>query len=279
MKKIILGSLSIASLLLANNELSINSSNKNYTNSKTKVDGKNLNLNFTHKYKSGNFTLGYNKDDVDRVHAPSNNKTLHVKKYNLLYNYNYSQKTNVKASYIKIVDNLAPTDQGKIYGLGAGYKLGKGMMAKVDMYKSNYPAFDVNQYDISLIKGFKSGDMKGKVSICGKSIKIDGDKYGSYTFKDKDYFTTAVKIGLAQNGYFGGVGAFFGKRMFAVLDNGQKVQHHAQEIEKTYMASFGKKFKNFDIIAKYSVMNGNELPEGRNDVDTKVVSIGLKYKF
>jgi len=64
-----------------------------------------------------------------------------------------------------------------------------------------------------------------------------------------------------------------------VLKDGTKVQHHAMEQDKTYMISFGKKFKNFDLIASYSYQNGKELPEKQDDVDTKVTSLMLKYKF
>jgi len=39
------------------------------------------------------------------------------------------------------------------------------------------------------------------------------------------------------------------------------------------MVTLGKKFKNFDIIIKYSYQNGKELPENQSDVDTKVASL------
>lgn len=64
-----------------------------------------------------------------------------------------------------------------------------------------------------------------------------------------------------------------------VLEYGVRVQHHAMEQDKTYMVNFGKKFKNFDLIAKYSYQNGIELPANQEDVDTKVVSLNFTYKF
>ncbi|MCI0500180.1 MAG: hypothetical protein L0Y61_00350, partial [Epsilonproteobacteria bacterium] len=99
------------------------------------------------------------------------------------------------------------------------------------------------------------------------------------TFKDKDYTTSFVNINGNYNGFFGGVGAMFGKRMFAVLDDGNKVQHHAMEQDETYMISIGKNFKEFDVVAQYNYQNGKELPEKQDDVKTKVTSLMLKYKF
>lgn len=281
MKKLIIGSLCCVSLLSANNTLTFSKGNKDYKNSFTKVDGDVIDVRYTHNYDLGDLSFGLQKDTVDREHSITNAAlpTLRVKKYNALYNHHITNALDLKVSYIKIIDNLAPTDQGKIYGLGGAYKLPKGFGVELDLYRSDYEQFNVDQYNFTLFKKFKIDQLKGKFSIIGKSIHIDGDKYANYTFKDKEYFTAGVKLGLNYQSYFGGVGAFFGKRMFTVLDDGQKVQHHAMEQDKTYMLSLGKKFEAFDIIAKYSFQNGKELPENRDDVDQEVVSLGLNIKF
>jgi len=288
MKKSLLLFLSTASLLCASSDISMTSGKKEYQNSMTKVDGATFNLNLSHKYENGKISLGYLKDDVTRRHSISNVdlEDLDVKKYNGLYQHSITKAVNIKVSYIGIVDNLAPTNDGKIYGIGAGYKFGKGFGAKLDYYRSDYEPFNVNQYDAELYKGFKSESLKARVAIGTKMIRIDGDTYNpndsvpkQYDFYKKSYNPVFVKLGLNYQGYVAGVGAFFGKRMFTVMDDGAKVQHHAMEQDKTYMASLGKKFKNFDIVAKYSYQNGNELPEKRDNVDTKVVSLNLKYKF
>ena len=271
------------SLLYGNSEVSITGGKKDYDNSRTKKDGKTFNLNVSHKYKNGKVSLGYLKDDVQREHPQTKaDIDLHIKKYNGKYQHFFDNKINLKASYIKILDNRAPTDQGKIYGLGLGYDFKKGFGAKVDFYRSDYEPFNVNQYDLAIYKRFKVNELKGKLTVGTKFIRIDGDTYNpdvplpqQYDFHDKSYNTSFVKLGLNYQGYVAGVGAFFGKRIFTVLDGGAKVQHHAMEQDKTYMLSLGKKFKNFDIIAKYSFQNGKELPENQDDVDTKVTSIML----
>ena len=281
MKKLIYSTLLSTSIVSANSEISVDIGKKDYENSKTKIDGTVYSLGTTHNYSNSKIELNYTNDNVNRKHPITKIEleTLDVKKYNLNYRYNINKKFSVKTSYIKINDNIAPTDQGKIYGLGSTYKIDKGLGVSFDLYKSDYKTFDVNQYDISIYKNFKIKDTKLKATMIVKKIEIDGDNYASYTFKDKDYLTTQLKLNLNHNGFIAGIGTFIGKRTFAVLNDGNKVQHHAMQQDKTYMASIGKKFKNFDLVLKYSYQNGKELSENQDNVDTKVTSLMLKYKF
>ncbi|WP_321467774.1 hypothetical protein [Halarcobacter sp.] len=282
MKKILVGSIVLSGLLYAQNtNITYEYGVKDYSNSMTKIDGKVQNIGISHKISNHMISLGYQGDNVDRQHSitKANLPSLDVEKYSAKYAYKINDKTNLKVSYIKITDNLAPTDQGKVYGLGGDYTIVKGLTAGLNIYKSDYETFDVNQYDFTLSKGFKIDNLKLKTTVIAKKIDIDGIKYGGYTFKDKNYFTTGLKLGANYNGYVAGLGVFFGKRAFTVLDDGVKVQHHAMEQDKTYMLSLGKRFKDFDIMAKYSFQNGKELPENRDDVDTKVVTLSLTYKF
>ncbi|MEA3552848.1 MAG: hypothetical protein U9R39_00445 [Campylobacterota bacterium] len=284
MNKLIISSLVLSGLLYANSSsVSYEYGAKDYKNSFSKVDGKVENINISHKISNHMINFGYQGDNVIRK---ANFPSLDVEKYSAKYIYKLNNKFNLKASYIKIIDNLAPTDQGKVYGFGVDYKFSKGYGAKADFYRSDYEPFNVNQYDLAIYKGFKADALKGKITFGTKIIKIDGDTYNpaspapqQYNFYDKSYNTTFAKLGLNYNGYVAGVGAFFGKRAFTVLDGGVKVQHHAMEQDKTYMLSFGKKFKEFDIVAKYSFQNGKELPENRDDVDSKVMALSLTYKF
>lgn len=95
--------------------------------------------------------------------------------------------------------------------------------------KANLSSLDVNQYNFTFSKGFKIDNLKLKATLIAKNIDIDGSKYGGYTFKDNDYFTTGLKLGTNYNSYIAGVSAFFGKRAFTVLDDGLKVQYHAKK--------------------------------------------------
>lgn len=282
MKKILLSSIAFSSLLYANDtNITYEYGIKEYKNSASKIDGKIHSLSMSHKISNHKFYLGYQGDNVNRTVNPISgvNRDLDVEKYSTKYIYKANDKIKVKASYIKIVDNQAPTDQGKVYGLGGKYTISKGLNALINVYKSDYQSFDVNQYDLGISKGFKINDLKLKATLIAKKIKIDGTNYATFTFTEKNYFTTGLKLGANYNNFIGGLGAFFGERAFTVLDDGVKVQHHAIRQDKTYMISLGKKFKNFDIIAKYSFQNGKELAENRDNVDTKVMLLSLNYKF
>ncbi|AXH12139.1 hypothetical protein [Halarcobacter bivalviorum] len=282
MKKSIIFFFLLSVISYANNSsISYEYGVKDYKNSMTKKDGNVKTVGISHKVSNHKIDLSYQGDNVIREHSLSkvNLKSLDVEKYSIKYNYKINDSFALKTSYIKIIDNLAPTDQGKVYGLGGTYQFSKGLSTSLSAYKSDYKDFDVKQYDFAISKGFKIKDIKLKATALAKKIDIDGKTYGNYVFKDKDYFTTGIKFAASYQSYVAGVGAFFGKRIFTVLDDGTKVQHHAMQQDKTYMLSFGKKFKNFDIIAKYSFQNGKELPENRDDVDTKVMALSLMYKF
>lgn len=282
MKKITLFLLVLSSLTYANNTtLSYEYGVKDYKNSMTKKDGNVKTVGISHKVSNHKIDLSYQGDNVIRKHSISNVnlKSLDVEKYSIKYNYKINDTFSLKTSYIKIIDNLAPTDQGKVYGLGGAFQLSKVLSSSLSAYKSDYQDFDVKQYDFAISKSFKIDSLKLRATALAKKIDINGNAYGNYLFKDKDYFTTGIKLAANYQGYVAGVGTFFGERIFTVLDGGTKVQHHAMQQDRTYMLSFGKKFKDFDIIAKYSFQNGKELPENRDDVDTKVMAVALIYKF
>lgn len=277
MKKNIL-SLFVGSVLYANPQISYQYGQKEYEKSRFKTDGVEQTFGLSYKYQSGQISGSFLKDEVNLKAHPISSK-LEVEKLNLNIRQNFNENLSAKISYIGIQDNLAPTDNGKIYGFGGTYTINKGFGIILDGYKSDYKAFDVNQYDVGMYKGFKIAEVQAKVTLGAKIINIDGDKYSNYTFKDKEYQTSFVNLNGNLNGFFGGVGVMFGKRMFAVLDDGNKVQHHAMEQDKTYMFNFGKSFKSFDVALQYNYQNGKELPENKDDVDTKVTSLMLKYKF
>jgi len=276
MKKIFVLSLITSSVLFAQTDLKLSYVVTDFDNSKTRIDGTGYEVGLSHDFGVGIFGFRYEESAVDRI---GTNPTLEVQKVNLNYMHKISKELNAKLSYLSINDNIVPTDDGKVYGVGVGYSIAEGFILATDVYKSDYKQFDVRQVDITLVKNFMIGDIKSKATIGVKKIDIDGNKYGNYAFKDKDYMTSLVSLNTNYNGYMANIGVMFGKRLFAVLENGAKVQHHAVEQDKTYFLGFGKKFGSFDVTAKYSYQNGIELPENKKDVNTKTSSITVTYKF
>jgi len=281
MKKSIIGLVIINSFLFSNSNLLYEYGIKTYNNSATKKDGISQNINFMYNINKHYIDISYLNDRVNREHFISKLELpkLNVDKYSFKYKYKFNDKISFKTNYIKIIDNLAPSDQGKIYGIGMKYSFTNSLFSSMAIYKSDYKQFDVDQYDIGISKGFKISDVNFKLTAITKIIKIDGNQYGNYSFKDNDYLTTNLRLGAKYNNYNLGLGAFFGERVFTILDDGTKVQHHAMEQDKTYMISFSRRFKKINLFTKYSFQNGKELQASKDDVDTKNISFGMKYKF
>ena len=281
MKRIFLISAFLSSCLLANSEISTNYTYKDYENSKTKTQGKTLDYRFLHNFENSQITVNYEDSLTKRENEITKAKltSLEIEKLSMKYLYNISEDLSFKISFINIEDNLAPTDNGKIYGLSLSKSIDNSNEIKVDTYLSDYDDFNVNQYDLTFVKKFKFNDINFMGQTGVKYIDINGSEYGNYTLKDNYYTSYFLNLNANYNGFIFGLGFMNGDRLFAVQEDGLKVEHHALEQSKTYMVSLGKKFKDIDIISRYIYSNSNELPENRNDVKSQFVSLGLNYKF
>jgi hypothetical protein len=118
-----------------------------------------------------------------------------------------------------------------------------------------------------------------EAQLGSKYININGQNYGNYILKDNYFLSYFFNINANYNGFILGLGFIDGDRLFAIQDEGLKVEHHALEQNKTYLISLGKRFKNMDLISRYIYSNANELPENRDNVNSRFMSLGIKYKF
>jgi hypothetical protein len=281
MNKIFFTSVLLTSCLLANSEISTSYIYKDYDNSKTKTEGKTQNYRFLHNFKNHQIVINYEDSLTKRENEISKVKitSLEVEKLSIKYLYHINNNLSLKSSFINIKDNLAPTDNGKVYGFGFIKNINKTNQIKVDTYLSDYDNFNVNQYDLTFIKKFKYEDINFMGQIGTKYIDINGNKYGNYILKDKYYLNYFFNFNANYNNFILGLGFMKGDRLFSIQEEGLKVEHHALKQNKTYMITLGKKFKNIDILSKYIYSNSNELPENRDNVKSKFVSLSLKYKF
>lgn len=281
MKKILVTTALLSSYLLANSEISTYYTYKDYDNSKTKTEGKTLDYRFLHNFQNSELTINYEDSLTKRENELTKIKmtSLEIEKLSMKYLYHISNDLSIKTSFINIEDNLAPTDNGKVYGFGFNKNIDSSNQIKLDTYLSDYEDFNVNQYDFTFIKKFRFENINFQAQTGIKYIDINGEKYQNYILEDNYYMSYFLNLNANYNGFILGLGVINGDRLFSVQEDGLKVEHHALEQNKTYLISLGKKFQNIDVITKYIYSNLKELPENRDDVSSNFFTLGLNYKF
>lgn len=281
MKKILVTTALLSSYLLANSEISTYYTYKDYDNSKTKTEGKTLDYRFLHNFQNSELTINYEDSLTKRENELTKIKmtSLEIEKLSMKYLYHISNDISIKTSFINIEDNLAPTDNGKVYGFGFNKNIDNSNQIKLDTYLSDYEDFNVNQYDFTFIKKFRFENINFQAQTGIKYIDINGEKYQNYILEDNYYMSYFLNLNANYNGFILGLGVINGDRLFSVQEDGLKVEHHALEQNKTYLVSLGKKFQNIDVITKYIYSNSKELPENRDDVSSEFFTLGLNYKF
>ncbi len=245
-----------------------------FSNSTQKKHGKRYNFAFARDIDKHKMLFFYSKTKTDTFQPPLP-KDLDVDKYSFLYSYRFKDDWSLKTSYITIDDNLVKTDGGHIYGLGSRYK-------NIDFMQffSNYRDFDIYQSDLSLTLKQKVKNFKTKTVFIVKYLKLKDYKSNPLSRNAKDdYLTLGINFHTFSNGYHGGVGAYFGKRVFTVMENGLKVQHHGMEFENTYMFSIGKKIDKYSINLKYIHMKATELPKLNEDVIVRNLILSFEVKI
>lgn len=248
--------------------------NLDFSNSTQKEQGKRYGLGVIHQSDKHRFTFSYEKTATETFQPPLP-KDLEVNKYAFKYHYQLKDQLGLQASYITIDDNLVKTDGGAIYGLGATYQ-----NIHFAQFFSDYKAFDVYQSDLSATFKHTFGALKTKTTLIAKYLNLQDHQSNPLSFNaKKTYFTPGIKLHSTFKSYHGGVGAFWGKRVFAVMEDGLKVQHHGMEFEETYMAGVGKKFDRFNLMLKYSYLKATELPKYTENVIVRNFSLQLEAKF
>jgi len=255
--------------------IKLNFESLDFTNSKKKEDGKRYGVEIDHEDETNHFQIYYEETQTHTTELMP--EDLDVKKYTLKYQYKFYENERVSISYTGIDDNLMKeTDNGHIYGLGYNYgELG------FTQYLSDYKNFDVYQSDLkySLISDFSN--FKVKTTFIGKYIHLkdkDSNKF-SQNAKD-DYFTAGIKLHSHYKGYHLGAGAFFGDRLFAVMNEGFKVQHHAMEFKESYMVGVGHSLgDNLTAHLRYGYHKAKEIPINNDNVKIQNISFDILYKF
>jgi len=251
---------------------------RDFKNSKQKIEGINKAVDLEFSLNAHLFKAAYERTDTEtKPHIP---KDLEVKKVFARYGYRLDQQWKVYGGYIAIDDNLVSTDGGKIYSLGIQYAPTKPLSFDLTGYYGDYDIMKTWQVDAKVVYRHTFGKIKSQSAIIVKQINIDECQPGAICSNARNsYFTPGFKQCVSYQGYYTKVGAFLGKRVFAVMHDGFRVQHHAMEFDKTIMAAVGKKFGAFDLMFTYVYLEAEELPMKNSGVEVRNSVISLGYRF
>ncbi len=207
---------------------------------------------------------------------PPLSDNLHINKIYLKYSYQWDEKQSFHGSYATIDDNLVrDTDGGDIYGIGYGYK-----SFGLTQYLSDYRNFNVYQTDIKYSFKKEFNELALKATIIGKYICLEGGRNHRFTQNAKDdYFSAGLQLHAKCKEFHCHCGAFFGERIFGVMNNGFGVQHHAMEFNETYMFGVGRKFGNMDLNLTYVYQEATEIPIQNHNVKVQNIILQLVYRF
>ena len=276
MKKIILmGTLLLTLSHAESTTLKLTYETLDFDNSKKKDEGKRYGVALGYKTDDALYQIAYEKTNTDTFKPPLAHD-LHVNKYYLKYTHMLDDKQAFNVSYATIDDNLMKeTDGGHIYGLG--YKYGA---IGLTQYLSDYVHFNVYQTDLKYTFKKDFNEFKTSTKLIGKYIHLQDRESNPFSANAKEnYFTPGVKFHAHYHDYHMGAGAFFGKRVFAVMNDGFKVQHHAMEFNKTYMLGFGKHFGAADLTLKYVYQEATEIPINNENVKVQNIILQFGYRF
>ena len=257
------------------NNIKINYSFLDFTNSKKKEDGVRYGVELDHQDKKHHYQIYYENTKTNTTKLIP--KDLDVNKYTLKYQYKFTPKNKISISYIQIDDNLMKeTDNGHIYGVGYIYN-----DFEMVQYLSDYKNFDVYQSDIKYSIRSKFDDFTLKSTLIGKYIHLKDRDSNSFSKNAKsDYFTVGIKLHTHYQGYHLGAGAYVGKRAFAVMKDGFMVQHHAMEFKESYMVGVGHSLgDNMVAHLRYGYHKAKEIPINNDNVRVDNISFDIVYKF
>jgi len=253
------------------NNIKINQEFLDFTHSKKKEDGTRYGIEIDHEDRHHHLQFYYERTDTHT--KPIVPKDLAVNKYTVKYQYKRDVASRVSLLYTTIDDNLMEeTDGGKIYGIGYDYQ-GVGL----HQYLSDYPHFNVYQSDLRY--RLQVHGVRGTLE--GKYIHLQDKNSNPFSQNAKpDYATFGVKLHTHYHGIHWGAGAYWGRRIFAVMKEGFGVQHHAMEFKESYTLGVGHHFgKRLSAHLRYSYHEAKEIVSRNDHVKVEAISINGIYRF
>jgi len=254
--------------------------NKTFTNSKQKTDGKIIGIGADIHIDASEYRFAYEKGHTDTI-QPLLDEDLRADKLFLRYAYRFDDTFTANANYINVLnDNIAITDGGVAFGAGLTYRFDKQFSANFTQYYTDYVDFNVYQSDFRIDYKTKIEKFRIKLSSVTKYISIDEENANPFTKNaQNNYLTTAIELHSHYDTYHFGAVAYFGNRVFAIMNDGFKIQHHPMEFHKTFAVGVGKTFGNTIVRLQYIYQDATELPMNNEDVRIENVRLIVNYKF
>jgi len=265
---------------VVHSSLSAYAESKTYSNSKQKEDGAIYGVGADIHLGDAGYKLAYEEGGANTT--PNIGKDLEIQKVFFKLEYKFDKHFSANLNYISVLsDNIAETDGGYVGGGGITYRFDKKLSLNFTQYFSVYDKFDIFQSDLRVDYKTKIDKVKVKFSSVTKYIYIeDGNLSSNFTRNaDKNYFTTAIEAHAHYKSYHLGATAYFGKRAFAVMQDGFKLQHHAMEFDRTYAIGAGKTFHNFIFRLQYIYQRVTEMPLQNKNVEVSTLRFITNYKF
>ncbi len=254
--------------------------NKNFTNSKQKIDGKVVGVGADIHIDKSEIRFAYEHGKTNTKQPPLQ-KDLNVEKLFLRYAYSPNKNFAFNLNYLSVLhDNIAITDDGVAYGAGVSYFHSKQLGLNFNQYYTDYKDFNIYQSNFNI--DFKTHIQSYKIKLTSENIYISIDEQHQNMFTKnakKDYFTSALKIHTHYKTWHFGGAAYFGKRVFAIMNEGFKVQHHAMEFDRTYAVGMGKNIGKAVIRLQYIYQRATELPMQNRDVKVKNLRAIVNFQY
>ncbi|HIP14197.1 MAG TPA: hypothetical protein EYG74_01760 [Sulfurimonas autotrophica] len=253
---------------------------KDFDNSKQKIDGVVYGIGGDLHIQNSEIRFAYERGKTQTKQPPLRDD-LDVEKLFLRYAYAPNKSFALNLNYLTVLhDNIAITDGGDAYGAGISYFPSKKLGLNFTQYYTDYKDFDVYQSNVNIDFKIQIGAYKIKLTSENLYINIDEENQNTFTKNAKEsYFTSAVKLHAHYNSWHFGTAAYFGKRAFAIMNDGLKLQHHAMEFDRAYAVGVGKSIGNAVVRLQYIYQRATELPLKNENVEVKNIRAIVNYKF
>jgi opacity protein-like surface antigen len=280
MKIIILSLMSLT--LFANSSVNLESYYESFTvsNSKQKRDGYRVGMGADYRFENIAIKALYEHGQTHTFQPPLK-EDLFVDKVYVKGEYAFNADFKAHLHYINVLkDTIVPTAYSVSYGAGLSYAANKKLSISVTQFYTDYQIFDAYQSDLKLDLKMRFDDLKIKLSSLTKVIHLQGYENAVFSKNaQEDYLTSGLKLHAHYQAYHFGAGVYYGKRAFAVMNDGFKLQHHAMEFDRTYAVGFGRSFSDLILRFQYVYQRATELPFENDNVTFDNFRFIGNYRF